>query len=424
MQKTQLLLAVCFGGCALFGCDGVSNVANTQHSVSSSRLVTVEPTGHGSEIVVASDQQLAFRLPTRPSVREYWMLTEGAEALSPVGRQRFEPAEGARPGDRGFIWLNYRPQRSGRFGVTLSLFNGNDQSNTPLGSVTVTVLAEEPEFTLTSEEPLGFSPRALLAATSSHAGQKRQALCSYTASAVNLCADGACTPIQNQGQCGSCWAHAGAGVFENTIRRADWVTRDISEQHILSCDSTVPYCDGTVYFGDGLAPFDDGAVYEQDFPYSAGAYNLPDGGHGPQTACSGGPFEHHEFIDSRNQDIWVDPSCVKARLEAGQFLMTFADASEWSTQTGQYQGGVRVGNGVAFANHVVVIVGYDDTQGVWILRNSWGTGWGETEDGIPGGGGYMRLAYETDAVANDIAYITYTPNESVKSSVIQAPQSN
>ena len=28
------------------------------------------------------------------------------------------------------------------------------------------------------------------------------------------------------------------------------------------------------------------------------------------------------------------------------------------------------------ANHAVVIVGYDDTEGYWIVRNSWGAGWG------------------------------------------------
>jgi len=33
----------------------------------------------------------------------------------------------------------------------------------------------------------------------------------------------------------------------------------------------------------------------------------------------------------------------------------------------------------------VVLIGYDDGQGCWIARNSWGAGWGDS--------GYFRIAY-------------------------------
>ena len=36
--------------------------------------------------------------------------------------------------------------------------------------------------------------------------------------------------------------------------------------------------------------------------------------------------------------------------------------------------------------HCVVAVGYDDTQRTFIIRNSWGTGWGEQ--------GYCHMPYE------------------------------
>ena len=35
--------------------------------------------------------------------------------------------------------------------------------------------------------------------------------------------------------------------------------------------------------------------------------------------------------------------------------------------------------------HCVVLIGYDDGQGCWIARNSWGAGWGDS--------GYFRIAY-------------------------------
>jgi hypothetical protein len=35
--------------------------------------------------------------------------------------------------------------------------------------------------------------------------------------------------------------------------------------------------------------------------------------------------------------------------------------------------------------HCISVVGYDDAQQCWILKNSWGTGWGES--------GFMRMKY-------------------------------
>lgn len=49
---------------------------------------------------------------------------------------------------------------------------------------------------------------------------------------------------------------------------------------------------------------------------------------------------------------------------------------------------------------MVEIIGYDDSQRCWIVKNNQGTNWGETADFTPytpgaGDGGYFRVAYVT-----------------------------
>ena len=75
------------------------------------------------------------------------------------------------------------------------------------------------------------------------------------------------------------------------------------------------------------------------------------------------------------------------------------DASKW----GRYRGGVFDGcdfNQNMGLNHAVVVVGYgtDDKDGdYWVVRNSWGSGWGEE--------GYIRLRREAKAQCG----VNYTP---------------
>ena len=69
-------------------------------------------------------------------------------------------------------------------------------------------------------------------------------------------------------------------------------------------------------------------------------------------------------------------------VTSGRTLSVSVDARKWSSyKTGIFNG---CSNTELALNHGVQIVGFNKVEGYWIVRNSWGTGWGEN--------GYMKLA--------------------------------
>jgi len=216
-----------------------------------------------------------------------------------------------------------------------------------------------------------------------------------------------CTPISNQEQCGSCWAFAGAGVFECNIKIHDGVTRDISEQWIINCGTDVGNgCQGgQCPHKHFLAP---GCVYETDLPYVDGGCNITS----TSAACVGtcGIYPQHEAIDSYasvnttggSGNIPADSSMKRAIYNYGPIWVAVdASSSAWQN----YLGGILTeSSSSGYTDHAVVLVGWVDSTaisggGYWILRNSWGPNWGNV--------GYMYISYGSDLVGTSANYIVY-----------------
>lgn len=219
--------------------------------------------------------------------------------------------------------------------------------------------------------------------------------------AFNWCDQGGCTSIKNQGNCGSCWAFGTVGVLESAILLNEGVEVDLSEQWLVSCNQDGWGCAGGWWAHDyhqcqngSVDPYgDSGAVMEADFEYLAF-----------DSACTG-PYEHPYCIDSwayigTDSDIPTVAAMKQAILDHGPISVAVCVDDAFRA----YAGGVFNASAPGEINHAVILVGWDDTQGaegVWLMRNSWGTGWGEE--------GYMRIAYNCSSIGYAASFIQYSP---------------
>ena len=201
--------------------------------------------------------------------------------------------------------------------------------------------------------------------------------------------------VGNQGGCGSCWAFASTGVTEaaHQVQKGSG-SFDLSEQYLLSCNSDGYDCDGgwpwwtLAYHIDknGLNNNQPGAVQETDMPYAPFA----------NVACSSIQnhnvklaTQHWVISDHSNGDDTSYVGDLKAAIsEFGPIMVLVCGSGEFQN----YRSGIFDADNCDNLNHAVLLVGWDDLTASWILKNSWGTNWGEN--------GYMRIKFGTNRVTS------------------------
>lgn len=212
-----------------------------------------------------------------------------------------------------------------------------------------------------------------------------------------------CSKIEDQGQIGSCTANAGAGVVEYFENRAFEKYLDASRLFLykvtrnfarLSGDSGA-FLRNTM---GALVLF--GVPPEEYWPYTD---RTPDFDREPTAFCYSFASNYRGIKYFRHDDPSLSKEqvlgSVKKSLAAGipsMFGFTVFSSINQAGTTGQipFPGKKDRING----GHAVVAVGYDDkmtiknttsditTKGAFLIRNSWGEGWGEK--------GYGWLPYE------------------------------
>jgi len=192
---------------------------------------------------------------------------------------------------------------------------------------------------------------------------------------------GMVTAVKDQAQCGSCWAFSVTENVESVWMVAKGLTNKtmipLAPQQIVDCDDSDAGCNGgnppTAYEYIESAG---GLVSEKSYPYKA-----EDGKCAFKTADVVATISNYKYATTNG-----DESILKSNLAAWAALSVCVDARYWQ----DYQSGIMTAyecDWIVELDHCVQAVGYDTTGSTpyWIMRNSWGTDWGED--------GYIRLEY-------------------------------
>jgi C1A family cysteine protease len=190
-----------------------------------------------------------------------------------------------------------------------------------------------------------------------------------------------CTPVENQ-TCSSSWAWASTDMFESVIKLKNGVTVDLSEQWLLDCNPYGWDCiDG--WFASDMF-FRDGAVLSSNFP--------------PGTSCIGVTISYQAqtwHFCKNGYSVAPTNSIKSAIMNYGSVAcMVYVD---YYFQC--YTSGVFNASNQGAVNHFVTLCGWDDSRGAWRLKNTWGTGWGES--------GFMWIAYGCHDVGWAANYLVY-----------------
>jgi inhibitor of cysteine peptidase len=214
---------------------------------------------------------------------------------------------------------------------------------------------------------------------------------------------GIVTPIRDQGGCGSCWAFATVGAMEAAVLKTGGPATDLSEQFLVSCNTEGWNCDGGWdsheyhYNVLGKNQTKIGAVLESAKPYTASKGTCKTALSHPYKLTGWG------YVGGLNSSNYWHSIPSYAQLKNA--IYTYGPITTGvcaGSAFGSYRGGLFTTNEASICgispNHMIVLVGWDDTDRSLILRNSWNTWWGES--------GYMRIKYGTSMVGIAPTWVT------------------
>lgn len=238
-------------------------------------------------------------------------------------------------------------------------------------------------------------------------------LCQPTDRKVDMRDYGIITEVRNQGSCstcGSCWAFATTAALETSVLLLNGLTNKVNNENLALSEEQILSCTGADIFSgnNGKGGLSSAAaiymtkspiVTETIWPYA----------YGQQQNLCGRPEIDSSIYKAIKWQYVCDPALFcftpsnedikKAICTFGSVVSCISTSPDfddyWPTDTTNdvfSENNAQSAGPVPIPDHVIQIIGWDDDRQAWLIKNSWGTNWGE--------GGFGWIKYNTNNIGS------------------------
>jgi C1A family cysteine protease len=203
------------------------------------------------------------------------------------------------------------------------------------------------------------------------------------------------TPVRDQDGCGSCWDFSALGAYEGSYLLRNNIAVDASEQQILSCSKGGTCAGGWPYLVFQYL-ISNGTATLASYPYTAADSPCNTSISTPYRAVAWGYVDRSGGIPS--VQAMKDALCLYGPLS----ITVYVDGLFQAYTAGVFKD--IPSSSSPRINHAITLIGWDDSKGAWLIKNSWGIGWGET-GGYGSERGYMWIDYNTNKIGMAAAWV-------------------